>query len=92
LLYRLSAGLHQHLQTSLGNYVRAFRRAQEAGSELVVPQLGELLADPAFAPLAEWLAQRQVDPGELQQQVDQIMELCQQQTLAGDGSPPPPPP
>jgi hypothetical protein len=92
LLYCLSAGLHQDLQKTLGGYVGAFRQAQESGSELVVPEVAELLADPAFAPLAEWLGQRQVDPGKLQQQVNQIMELCKQWALSGDGSPSPPPP
>jgi tetratricopeptide (TPR) repeat protein len=86
LLYCLSAGLHQDLQMALRDYVVAFRRAQEAGSELVVPALAELLVDPAFTPLAEWLSQRQVDPVKLQQQVNQYMELCKQRALAGDGS------
>ncbi len=40
----------------------------------MVPPVAELLADPAFAPLAEWLAQRQVDPAELQQQVNELLE------------------
>jgi hypothetical protein len=92
LLYCLSAGLNESLKTSLGNYVIDFRRAQEAGSELVVPAVSELLADPAFAPLAEWLAQRQGDPAELQQQVNERLRECRQRALAAYGSPPPPPP
>jgi hypothetical protein len=73
LIYRLVAGLGQHLQTSLHNYVIDFRRAQAAGTELVVPRVGELLATPAFAPLASWLTQRGVPLDALQAAVDQFL-------------------
>ena len=74
LIYFLVAGLGQHLQTSLRNYAVRFRRARAAGAELAVPTVAELLTAPAFHPLAEWLAQRGVDPAELQAAVDQFLE------------------
>jgi len=36
--------------------------------------VAELLADPAFHPLDEWLRQRRADPAELQNIVDQFLE------------------
>jgi hypothetical protein len=47
----LVSGLGQHLQTTLRNYAVRFRRAHDAGTELLVPRVAELLADPAFRPL-----------------------------------------
>lgn len=61
LIYRLVAGLGQDLQTSQRNYAIDFRRAHAAGTELTVPRVAELLADPAFHPLDQLLHQRQVD-------------------------------
>ena len=74
LLYRLVAGLGQDLQSSLRNYAILFHRAHAAGTEPTVPSVAELLADPAFHPLSEWLTQRQVDPDDLQAAVDQFLE------------------
>jgi len=82
LIYCLAAGLGQDLQTSLGNYGVLFRRARDAGTGLAVPRLADLLADPAFDPLARWLTQRQVDPAELQAAIDQILEQVRQAALA----------
>jgi len=74
LIYRFVAGLGQDLQQlSLHNYAIRFRRARAAGAELAVPAVAELLTAPAFHPLAEWLAQRGVDPAELQAAVDQFL-------------------
>lgn len=78
LLYFLVAGLRQHAQTSLGNYTVAFRRAQAAGTATAVPRLAELLADPAFASLDQWLRQQSVDVAELQAIVDQQLEQVRQ--------------
>ena len=74
LVYRLVSGLGQDLQTSLRNYAIVFRRAQAAGTPLAVPRLAELLADPAFRPLDDWLRQRQADVAEVQAAVDQFLE------------------
>ncbi|MBL8422069.1 MAG: CHAT domain-containing protein [Candidatus Accumulibacter phosphatis] len=82
LVYRLVARLGQDLQTSLHNYAVRIHRAHAAGSVLVVPRVDDLLGDPAFAPLEQWLTQRQVDRDELQAAVDQVLEQVRQATLA----------
>ncbi|MCP5528667.1 MAG: CHAT domain-containing protein [Verrucomicrobiales bacterium] len=82
LLYRLVARLGQDLQTSLHNYVVRFRRAHAAGTELAVPRVTALLADPAFAPLELWLRQRQAPLDQLQTAVDQFLDQARQAALA----------
>lgn len=47
-----------------------------------VPSVGELLTDPAFQPLEQWLRQRQVNIAELQAAVDQYLEQARQAALA----------
>jgi hypothetical protein len=74
LIYRIVAGLGQNLQDSLRNYAIDFRRANAAGTEVAVPRVAELLANPAFHPLDQWLRQRQVNPAELQMAVDQLLD------------------
>ena len=81
LLYRLVAGLGQHLQTSLGNYAIDFRRAHAAGTVPAVPRVAALLADPAFAPLEQWLRQRNVPVDQLQAAVDQFLDQARQAAL-----------
>jgi hypothetical protein len=81
LIYRLVAGLEQQLQISWGNYAIAFHSAHAAGAELAVPRVAELLADPAFHPLAQWLRQRRVDMASLQTAVDQFLEQARQAAL-----------
>jgi tetratricopeptide (TPR) repeat protein len=78
LIYCLVAGLGQHLQTLLRNYAVRFHRARAAGTELAIPRVAELLANPAFHPLDLWLRQRQVNPVELQTAVDQRLEKARQ--------------
>ena len=78
LAYRLVAGLGQHLQTSLRGYTIVFHRARAADTEPAIPLLAELLADPAFAPLAQWLRQRQVDLARLQAAIDQSLAQARQ--------------
>jgi tetratricopeptide (TPR) repeat protein len=77
-VYFLAAGIWQHVQTMLGNFAAAFRRAHAAGTALAVPCVTELLADPAFHPLEQWLVQRQVDVADLQAAVDQFLEQARQ--------------
>jgi hypothetical protein len=43
--------------------------------------VAELLADPAFRPLADWLRQRQADVAEVQAAVDQALDRARQATL-----------
>ena len=78
LIYFFVAGLGQHLQTSLGNYVIEFRRARDTGTEPAVPRVAELLADSTFHPLAQWLNQRQVNLNDLQTDVDQLLDQARQ--------------
>ena len=66
------------MQTSLRNYVVDFRRARAAGTEPAVPRVAELLADPAFHPLEQWLLQRQVNLDKLQADVDQFLAQARQ--------------
>jgi tetratricopeptide (TPR) repeat protein len=83
LIYRLVAGMGQDLQTSLQNYAVDFRRARAAGTEPAVPsRVAELLANPAFHALDQWLRQRQVNPAELQIDVDQFLEQARQVAAA----------
>jgi tetratricopeptide (TPR) repeat protein len=82
LLYRLVAGLGQDLQTSLRNYVVRFRRAHAAGTVPAIPRVSALLAIPAFAPLEQWLRQRNVDVTALQAAVDQFLAQARQAALA----------
>jgi len=77
-IYFLAAGIGQHVQTMLGSYARIFRRARAARTELAVPRVAELLADPAFHPLDQWLLQRQVPPAALQATVDQFLARARQ--------------
>ena len=58
-----------------------FRRAQAAGTPLTVPRVAELLADPAFRPLDDWLRQRQADVAEVQAAVDQALDMARQVAL-----------
>jgi tetratricopeptide (TPR) repeat protein len=81
LIYRLVARLGQDLQTSLHNYAIDFRRAQAAGMLLTVPRVAELLAEPAFRPLDDWLRQRQADVAEVQAAVDQALDTARQAAL-----------
>jgi hypothetical protein len=81
LIYRLVAGLGRDLQTSLHNHAIALRRAQASGTPPLVPHVAELLADPAFRPLDDWLRQRQADVAEVQAAVDQAMDMVRQAAL-----------
>ena len=81
LVYQFVSGLGQDLRTSLRNYAIDFRRALAAGTELRVPRMAELLADPAFRPLDDWLRQRQADVGEVQVTVDRVLDQARQLAL-----------
>lgn len=82
IIYCIVAGLGQSLNTSLYNYAIHFRRAHAAGTVLAVPRVADLLAEPAFHPLKEWLNHRQVDVAELQDDVDQLLEQVWQMALS----------
>jgi tetratricopeptide (TPR) repeat protein len=78
LIYDLVAGLGEALKRSLHNYAICFRRARAAGTVLAVPRVEELLADPAFAPLAQWLSKRELPVDQLQSAVDQFLDQARQ--------------
>jgi tetratricopeptide (TPR) repeat protein len=73
LIYRLVARMGQDLELSLNDYESCFRRARDAGTALQVPRVADLLADPAFDSLKQWLRQRRVDVGELQGNLDRTL-------------------
>jgi tetratricopeptide (TPR) repeat protein len=81
LLFRLVAGSEPNSLISANNYIVAFRSAHAAGTELIVPRVAELLADPAFYPLEQWLRQRQFNVEELQVAVDYFMGEARQVAL-----------
>ena len=84
LVYLLVSGLGQ-VPPGLAAQLRVrFRRAHAAGSPLVVPRVAELLADPAFHPLKEWLRLRQADVAEVQADVDDFLEQARQLALKQD--------
>lgn len=60
--------------TDFHNYAISFRRAEDTGIALPVPRIAELLTDPAFSALEQWLRRRQVDAGQLQGAVDEFLE------------------
>ena len=49
-----------------------------------MPRLAELLADPAFHPLKEWLSLRQADVADVQAAVDGFLEQVRQLVLKQD--------
>jgi tetratricopeptide (TPR) repeat protein len=81
LTYCLGAQLGRDIQFVLRNYGFTFRRARAAVSELVIPRLAQLLADPAFHPLDLWLRQNHVDLNELQAAIDKFIDQARQASL-----------
>jgi hypothetical protein len=49
--------------------------------------VAELLADPAFAPLDQWLRQRQVDVAELQAAVDHLLDQARRAASQAPSTP-----
>ena len=82
LLYLQVSGLGQDLQTSLRNYAIDFRDAKANHTRLSIPRIADLLRQPGFDPLAQWLSLREVDLEALQAEVDQRLEQVRQHVLA----------
>ena len=82
LLYLLVSELGQDLQTSLGNYAILFRHVKANHTRLFIPRIADLLRQPGFDPLAQWLSLRAVDLEALQTEVDQLLEQVRQLALA----------
>jgi tetratricopeptide (TPR) repeat protein len=78
LIYTLVTGLGEILKASRDNYAIGFREARAAGTVLAVPRVEVLLADPAFAPLAQWLSKRELPVDQLQSAVDQFLDQARQ--------------
>jgi hypothetical protein len=74
LVYQLAASLGEPLQVSLAAYATRFRRAEAVGARLDVGRLTELLDDPTFAPLDDWLREHGSDVAETQMAVDFYLE------------------
>ena len=76
LVYQLTASLSEPLQVTLAAYATRFRRAAAVGAALDVGRLTELLDDPAFAPLDDWLRGQGSDVAETQTAVDFYLEAA----------------
>lgn len=74
LVYQMAASLSEPLQVSLAAYATRFRRAAAVGTALDITRLTELLDDPAFAPLDDWLREQGSDVAETQMAVDFYLE------------------
>jgi tetratricopeptide (TPR) repeat protein len=81
LIYFIACGLRQHLQTLQRNYAMDFRRAHVTGGTFTVPRVSELLADPAFRPLNDWLRHRQAGVVEVQVVIDEFLEMARRAAL-----------
>lgn len=88
--YGIVADLREDLKTDFSNYIVLFRRARAAGAPPAIPLLADLLADPAFDALAQWLRERQVDLDELQAEIDQFLADAREAAEQLDQEPPSP--
>ena len=79
VVYMLCASHGEHVRIWLRNLAIRIRRAAAAGGRYELPRLADLLAQPAFAPLATWLAANQIDLDQLQARIDQLVEQTRQQ-------------
>jgi hypothetical protein len=74
LVYQLVAVAGEPLHLALAGYATRYRRAEAAGEALAVPRLTELLDDPSFEPLDDWLRERAADVAEVQTTADFYLE------------------
>jgi tetratricopeptide (TPR) repeat protein len=79
IVYCVVCGHHKGLGTSLRNLGVLMRRAAKGGGRYELPRLGEVLADAEFEALREFLEQGQVDAGELQAEIDRLVEEVRKQ-------------
>jgi hypothetical protein len=91
LVYRLATGSTELLKTTFRNYVIDFRTAASTETEPNIPRLAELLGDPAFDALKEWLAQQQVDLDKLQATIDEFLDQARQAAKQSPAQQPHPP-
>lgn len=62
----------------LGIFGNMFRRAAQTGGQYALPSVAALLAQPEFAALQAFVAQRGVDIQELQEAIDELVEHVRQ--------------
>lgn len=81
LIYCIVTDSRQELSTTLENYFFELERANAESKAFHLPLVIELLSDPVFAALAQWLSHREVDVADLQVIVDHLFEQLRQITL-----------
>jgi hypothetical protein len=86
LIYCSVSGFREYLHKYFAHYIMAFRLAAARGMPPSVPRVSELVIDPMFHPLSEWLRQRNVDLDELQAQVDGATELLKERAANPDAN------
>jgi len=77
LVYAIVTGHGLRFQEAIQAYIVEFR-SQVIDPAPAIPTVAELLAEPQFQPLNEWLRERAADVSGLQALVDQMLELAQQ--------------
>ncbi len=82
VLYMVASGHVQHVQHWADVHARRILQARHAGWIHELPKVRDLLGQPSFAALAEWLAAQQVDSTQAQEVVDAITAKC---LAAADG-------
>jgi len=75
IVYYIATGNQQRLFGSecLGNLAIRLQQAEEKGTTYLLPHLKELLQHSEFSTLRRWLEERQVEVGELQERVDELV-------------------
>jgi hypothetical protein len=74
LVYHLVSGSGEPLHLALAGYATRYRRGEAVGEPLSVPRLTDLLDDPAFTPLDDWLREHAADVAEVQTTADFYLE------------------
>jgi hypothetical protein len=65
-------------EIAFSNQILDFKRDPPSDLGAALPRLADVLADPAFAPLQQWLAARQGDPVRLQAIIDTFLQRARQ--------------
>jgi hypothetical protein len=81
-LPRAATGGHgQHLAIWRHNLAIRIRRAARAGQRYELPRLADLLADPEFDALQQFLTAHRGDPAQFQSALDQLVEQVRKEPL-----------
>jgi tetratricopeptide (TPR) repeat protein len=84
--YCVVSGYGRHLTTWRHNIASAMCRAALRHQQYQPPRVSDLLVDPEFDALRQFLANRSADPAKLQSAIDQLVEQARQQALSAVGS------